>query len=251
MQLLRRVTTSAHQTLRSGAGPELIYLAKPTGTTDAQTSHLHSACLRLAADVQDIGLIWQAKWDRGDDPLLGHVLTQSLVGHDDTTRSMYTALLVNSGYRDALRPPLAAILRHRADLTDPVLLRAVIRVFGKIAEGTTDGWALLGIIDAERVDLDTRVQACWALANAAPRTPPQVLDTLLNICRARSFGSQTVTVQRAAVTACGRADHRQPLHQLAADHHQAQAVRDECRWWTKLPDHVRESIHSEDQKQRM
>jgi hypothetical protein len=243
-QLMRRVTPSMHLNLHVGMGPELVYLAKPAVTVDTQASRLHAAGLRLAADIQDIGLVWQAKWDRGDDPMLGHVLCQSLVGHDDATRSMYTALLVNSGYREALRRSMAALLRHRADLMDPVLLRAVIRLLGKVAEGAADGWALLGIIDAERVDLDTRVQACWALANASPRMPPDVHDTMLSICRTRSFGTQAVTVLRAGVAACGRADRRESLRLLADDHQQDLAVRDECRWWTALPGYVRASVRT-------
>ncbi|MGI8330390.1 hypothetical protein ACRYCC_10535 [Actinomadura scrupuli] len=243
-QLMRRITPSAHLALRGGTGPELVYLAKPAGVVDVQSGRFHATCSRLAADIQDIGLIWQAKWDRGDDPLLRHILTQSLVCPDDAARSMYTALLVNSGYRDALRPPLAAILHCGADLMDPVLLRAVIRVFGKIAEGANDGWALLGIVDAERIDLDTRVQACWALANASPCMPSEVPDTMLKICRTRSFGSQAVTVLRAGVAACGRADRHESLVKLADDREQAPAVRAECHWWTTLPGYIRASART-------
>ncbi|MEO3810799.1 hypothetical protein ABGB17_17510 [Sphaerisporangium sp. B11E5] len=243
-QLMRRLTPSVHLTMPTGMGPELVYLAKPTATADAQVSRFRATCLRLAAEVQDIGLVWQAKWERGDDPLLGHVLSQSLVGHDDAVRSMYTALLVNSGYRNALRSPLAALLRRGADLMDPVMLRAVIRVFGKVAEGASDGWALLGILGAERIDLDTRVQACWALVNASPRMPPDVLEAMLAICRTRPFGSQAITVLRAGVAACGRADRHESLRQLADDRQQVLAVRDECSWWTALPAYVRASVRA-------
>jgi hypothetical protein len=39
-----------------------------------------AACLHLATEIQDIGLVWQAKWDRGDGPLLGENLIQAMVG---------------------------------------------------------------------------------------------------------------------------------------------------------------------------
>ncbi|WP_344284537.1 hypothetical protein [Actinomadura napierensis] len=159
MQLMRRCDPAPYLGLDGAAGHELVYLAKPAARPDAQTSRYRDACLRLAAEIQDIGLVWQAKWDHGEDPLLGDVLGQSLVGQDDMTRSVYTALLVNSGYRDALRLALVRLLHQGADRFETILLRAMIRLLGKIAEGAQDGWTLLGIIGADRIDLDTRVQA--------------------------------------------------------------------------------------------
>ncbi|MEU8797526.1 hypothetical protein [Spirillospora sp. NPDC048819] len=244
IQLLRRFDPAPYLGLDRAAGPELVYLAKPAAPPDAQTSRYQGACLRLAAEIQDIGLVWQTKWDQGEDPLLGNVLTQSLIGRNDITRSVYTTLLVNSGYRDALRLSLVRLLYEEADRHETILLRAVIRLLGKIAEGTRDGWALLGIIGAERIDLDTRVQACWALANSAPRMPPGVLDTMLELCRARSFGTQATTALRASVAACGRADRREVLHMLAEDRDQVLAVRDECRWWNSLPGYIRNSVNA-------
>lgn len=247
MQLMRRLAPAPHAVLRTGggqAGPELVYLAKPPTRTDPQTNRYQATCLRLANDIQDIGLTWQAKWDQGQDPLVADILTQALVGSDDTTRSVYTTLLVNSGYRTALRQSLARLLHDQADHLDPVLLRAVIRLFGKIAEGAPDGWRLLDIIGAERIDLDTRVQACWALANAAPRMPPAVPDAMLRICRDLSFGAQATTVLRAAVAASGRADLRNHLHQLANDQNQSLAVRDECQWWNAIPGYIRRSVNT-------
>jgi hypothetical protein len=247
MQLMRRCDPAPYaglDAMTGAAGRELVYLAKPAARLDVQTSRYRGICLRLAAEIQEIGLVWQTKWNHGEDPMLGDVLTQSLIGQDDTTRSVYTTLLVNSGYRDALRMSLARLLHQEADRLETVLLRAVIRLLGKIAEGPQDGRALLDIIDAERIDLDTRVQACWALANSAPRMPPDVVDTMLELCRDRSFGAQATTVLRAAVTACGRADRRETLHLLAEDRDQVLAVRDECHWWSALPSYIRHSVNT-------
>ncbi|WP_067806096.1 hypothetical protein [Actinomadura formosensis] len=241
VQLSRRLHPAPHLGLHGEVGPDLVYLAKPA-RMDPQTSRYQAACLRLAAEIQGIGLVWQAKWEQGEDSLLGHILVQSLLGHDDTTRSVYTTLLVNSGYRDALRHTLARWLHQGADHQDPGLLRAVIRLFGKVAEGREDGWTLLNMIGADRIETDTRVQACWALANAAPRMPPDVPDTMLEFCRGRSFGAQATTALRSAVAACGRRDRRDVLRLLAEDRDQALAVRDECRWWNALPGYVRQSV---------
>lgn len=243
VQLSRRLDPAPRLILHGDAGPELVYLAK-SGRMDAQTSRYQSACLRLAAEIQDIGLVWQAKWEQGEDPLLGPILVQSLLGRDDTVRSVYTTLLVNSGYRDALRRILGRRLNQGADQQDPVFLRAVIRLFGKVAVGRQDGWALLNVIGADRIDVDTRVQACWALVNAAPRMPPEVPAGMLDVCRGRSFGSQAITALRSAVAACGRRDRRDLLHLLAEDRGQVLAVRDECRWWNALPGYVRQSVRS-------
>ncbi|HEX6473156.1 MAG TPA: hypothetical protein VF069_28960 [Streptosporangiaceae bacterium] len=97
------------------------------------------------------------------------------------------------------------------------------------------------MIDSERINLDTRVQACWALVNAAPRMPVSVPDTMLDICRRRSFGPQSVTALRAAVAACGRAGRMEPLRALREDRSLPVPVRDECRWWTALPPYIRHS----------
>ncbi len=128
---------------------------------------------------------------------------------------------------------------------DRVFFRALIRLFGKLASGADDGHLIVKIIGSERIDVDTRIQACWALGNCASRVPRSFPEKVLSLCLTKPFGSQSNTAIRAAVAACGRAGIRQTLDQIAGDSTQALAVRDECRWWNSLPQYIRRSTASE------
>ena len=84
--------------------------------------------------------------------------------------------MVNSGYARALRLVLVHQLARPDTYEDATIARALIRLLGKIATGERDGQALLHVIDSMGLDTNTRVQACWALANAAPRLPPHIIS---------------------------------------------------------------------------
>ena len=85
------------------------------------------------------------------------------------------------------------------------------------------------------LDTNTRVQACWALANAAPRLPPHIIRAALHTCRYRPFGHQAVTALRATIASCGRASLIEQLRELVDDHTVPPTARRECRWWLSLP----------------
>ncbi|MFG2304525.1 hypothetical protein [Actinacidiphila glaucinigra] len=228
----------AARALPPGATPELLYLAKADSAGDQQISRYRGVSARVAAEVQAVGLRSQSKWARGEDPALALILQQCLFGRSDDLRSATTSILTSSGYVDLLRTVLSRDLNNGTLHEDRVVARAFIRMFGKVAAGPTDGGALLRVIASERIDVDTRVQACWALANAGPRLPRPVTDSVLETCRRRSFGVQSVTALRAAVATCGRASNMQALQSLLDDPTTAPSVRDECNWWKSLPRHV-------------
>jgi hypothetical protein len=161
------------------------------------------------------------------------------------TSGACTTLLVNSGYAHALRSTLASRLDDPATHRDAAVARSLVRLFGKIAFGERDGRAILRMIDGERLDVDTRVQACWALANAAPRLPPHVVDAGVHACRHRPFGIQAVTALRAGIASCGRAGLTGPLRTLLEDRTVATAARQECAWWLSLPRGVLASVRTD------
>jgi hypothetical protein len=245
MQLLRKLGPDPQRFLSTDSSPELAYLAKPPFAPDAQSARYSGACRRIAAEVQEIGLAWQEKWENGEDRMLGEILIQSLVGRSDDLRSSSTSLLINSGYAAPLRQVLFRVLSDDAAFQDRVFFRALIRLFGKLANDADDGHLIVKIIGSERIDVDTRIQACWALGNCASRVPRSFPEKVLSLCLTKPFGSQSNTAIRAAVAACGRAGIRQALDQVAGDSTQALAVRDECRWWNSLPSYVRHSTASE------
>jgi hypothetical protein len=245
MQLLRKLGPDPRRFLGTDSGPELAYLAKSSFAPDAQSARYGDACRRIAAEVQEVGLTWQAKWENGEDLILGNILIQSLVGRSDDLRSSSTSLVINSGYATALRQVLFKVLGSDDVTSDRVFFRALIRLFGKLASGAGDGDLLIKIIGSERIDVDTRIQACWALGNCASRMPRSILENMLSLCREKSFGAQSGTAIRAAVAACGRAGIRHALDQLGEDNNQALAIRDECRWWNSLPHYIRRSTASE------
>lgn len=202
---------------------------------DPQRNRYQALAARLVAQVQDIGLRWPGKWAAGEDQVLAEVLTQTLFGRDDVLRSAYTTLMVNSAYAQALRQVLVRQVAKPDTYQDVTVARALTRLLGKIASGERDGRALLRMIDSVGLDTGTRIQACWALANAAPRLPPHIVQAALNACRQRPFGHQTITALRAAIASCGRAGLTTPLRALLDDHTVAPAARHECAWWLSLP----------------
>lgn len=244
LHLLRQLDHRATRDVLPRTGDiELVYLAKPDPGGDPQQHRYHTLAAHLAAQVQDVGLRWQAKWATGEDHILTEILPQALFGRDDTLRGAHTTLLVNSGYARALRSVLVRQLAQPDVFDDATIVRALTRLLGKIAIGERDGRTLLRLIDGVGVDTDTRMQACWALANAAPHLPPHILHATLHACRHRSFGHQSVTALRAAIAACGRAGMTAPLRALLADHTIAPAARRECAWWLSLPPGVLASTH--------
>ena len=245
MQLLRKLGPDPQRFLNTDSGPELTYLAKPPLAPDAQSARYGDACRRIAAEVQEIGLAWQEKWENGEDRMLGEILIKSLVGRSDDLRSSSTSLLINSGYAASLRQVLSRVLSDNAASQDRVFFRALIRLFGKLASSADDGHLLIKIIGSERIDVDTRIQACWALGNCASRVPRSFPENMLSLCLTKPFGAQSNTAIRAAVAACGRAGIRHALDQVGGDNTQSLAVRDECRWWNSLPYYVRRSTASE------
>ncbi|MGW2769610.1 hypothetical protein [Streptomyces sp. NPDC001275] len=242
LQLFRALQGSgasrAARALPPGATPELLYLAKPDGVGDRQNTRYRDICSRISAEIQAVGLRWQSKWARSEDPGLGLILEQCLFGRSDDLRSATTSILTSSGYVVPLRTVLARELNSGKLHEDRVVARAFIRLFGKVAAGRGDGLALLRVVDSEHTDVDTRIQACWALANSGPRLPKSLSEAALETCRRRSFGVQSVTALRAAVATCGRASNAQALQSLLDDPTVALSVRDECNWWKSLPPHV-------------
>ncbi|WP_253889611.1 hypothetical protein [Actinokineospora diospyrosa] len=89
------------------------------------------------------------------------------------------------------------------------------------------------------MDRDTRIQACWALSNAAPRLPRPLVLLGLESCSRERFGDQAVTALRAGISACGRTE---PLRDLLADPDTAWEARRECQRWLLLPAGVRAAI---------
>lgn len=146
--------------------------------------------------------------------------------------------LVLSARAEVSRIVLARDLSSGKLHEDRVVARAFIRMFGKVAAGPGDGDALLRVVCSEHIDIDTRIQGCWALANAGPRLPRAVTDSALETCRRQSFGVQSVTALRAAVATCGRASDTQALQSLLDDPTTALSVRNKCNWWRSLPRHV-------------
>ncbi|MCP2272689.1 hypothetical protein LV75_005215 [Actinokineospora diospyrosa] len=71
--------------------------------------------------------------------MLTRLVEQSLFGRQDATRSALTAVLVNSGYRRALRTVLVTRLRGTDTYGDAAVTRAFIRLLGKVATGGRDG----------------------------------------------------------------------------------------------------------------
>ncbi|WP_326740361.1 hypothetical protein [Streptomyces sp. NBC_01022] len=242
LQLFRALqgagTGGAARALPPGATPELLYLAKADSPGDQQKARYKGISARVAAEIQAVGLRSQSKWARGEDPGLGLILQLCLFGRSDDLRSASTSILTSSGYVDPLRAVLARDLNSGKLHEDRVVARAFIRIFGKVAAGPGDGGTLLRAVCSEHIDIDTRIQACWALANAGPRLPRAVTDSALEACRRRSFGAQSVTALRAAVATCGRSSNTQALQTLLDDPTTALSVRDECNWWRSLPRHV-------------
>ncbi len=246
LQLLSSLDRRAAAWVQPRTGePELIYLAKPTEGIDPQQTRYRSFAGGLAAQVQESGLRWQGKWATGEDRVLTEVLTHTLFGHDDTARSAYTSLLTNSGYVRALRLVLTRHLTDQNAHQDATVVRALIRLLGKIAAGERDGRIILRMIDSPLLDIDTRVQACWALANAAPRLPHHIVQAALHACRHRPFGQQAVTVLRAAIASCGRKGLIGPLRELIDDHMVPTEARHECAWWLSLPHGVLASVRAD------
>jgi hypothetical protein len=236
LQLLRILDHRATQRILPRTGDiELIYLAKPTQHNDPQHNRYDALAAQLVGQVQDIGLRWQSKWTAGEDHILAEVLTQTLFGRDDTTRSGYTTLIVNSGYATAVRQVLVQQLARADTYQDATVARALIRLLGKIAAGERDGRTLLHLINSAGLDVDTRIQACWALANAAPRLPSYIVHAALQACRQRSFGHQSVTALRAVIAASGRTGLTTLLRNLLNDPSLAPSARYECAWWLSLP----------------
>jgi hypothetical protein len=245
MQLLRKLGPDPQRFLTTDSSPELAYLAKPPFAADPQSVRYGDACRRIAAEVQEIGLTWQGKWENGEDRMLREILVQSLVGRSDDLRSSSTSLVINSGYAAPLRQVLFRALSGNAPSQDRVFFRALVRLFGKLASGAEDGHLLINIIGSERIDIDTRIQACWALGNCANRVPRSFPENMLSLCLAKPFGAQSNTAIRAAVAACGRAGIRRALDQVGGDSAQSLAIRDECRWWNSLPHYIGRSTGSE------
>jgi hypothetical protein len=246
MQLLRTLDPGAARRILPRTGDvELVYLGKADGGTDPQRARYGALAARLAAEIQDGGLRRQGKWAAGEDPVLAEVLVQSLFGRDGPARGACTTLLVNSGYARALRAALAGRLDDTATYRDAAVARSLVRLFGKVASGERDGRAILRMIDGERLDVDTRVQACWALANAAPRLPPHVVRAGVHACRHRPFGVQAVTALRAGIASCGRAGLTGPLRTLLDDRTVAPSARRECAWWLSLPRGVLASVRTD------
>ncbi|MFC9085480.1 hypothetical protein [Nocardiopsis dassonvillei] len=242
LQLFRTLQGSgsvgAVRALPPGANPEFLYLAKADGAGDRQSARYRGVCLRISAEIQAAGLRYQSKWARGEDAGLGMILEQCLFGRSDDMRSAATSILTSSGYVSPLRAVLMREVNSEKLHEDRVIARAFIRLFGKVAAGRGDGLALLHVVNSERIDVDTRIQACWALANAGPRLPRSVSESMLETCRQRSFGVQSVTALRAAAATCGRTSNIEALQSLLEDSTVALSVRDESNWWMSLPRHV-------------
>jgi hypothetical protein len=236
MQLLHTLDRqTVDRVLRRADNSELIFLAKPETSSDAQYTRYHAYAARLAAHVQDLGLRWQAKWATGEDHVLTEIVTHTLFGRRDDARASYTTLLINSGYLTALHRTVVDHLTDSGTYNDVTVTRALIRLLGKIATGDRAGTALLRVIDSTRFDVDTRIQACWALANAAPRTPSHLVLAALHACQRRPFGHQSTTALRAMIASCGRSGLTTPLRTLLDDHNVPHAARRECAWWLSLP----------------
>lgn len=242
LQLFRTLQGSgsggAVRALPPGATPELLYLAKADGAGDRQSARYRDVCSRISAEIQAVGLRYQSKWARGEDAGLGMILEQCLFGRSDDLRSAATSILTSSGYVSPLRAVLMREINSEKLHEDRVIARAFIRLFGKVAAGRGDGLALLHVVSSERIDVDTRIQACWSLANAGPRLPRSVSESMLETCRRRSFGVQSVTALRAAAATCGRTSNIEALQSLLEDSTVALSVRDESNWWVSLPRHV-------------
>jgi hypothetical protein len=123
--------------------------------------------------------------------------------------------------------------------------RAVIRLAGKVASGAQDGHTLLRLIASPRLDIDTRVQTCWALANAAPRLPRTVLDNALSAYRDYSFGTQSVTALRAIIAASARTRNTDNLRLVLDDRTAPPPARQECAWWLSLSPGVLAAISAQ------
>lgn len=229
--------TAARRVLHHVGDGELVYRAKPTGVTDAQRARYRGFAEQFAANVQELGPRWRSKWASSEDRVLVDVVTETLFG-SGVTQSGYTALLTNSGYRDALSETVTDRLADMSTYQDVTVARAVVRLAGKVVSGQVAGHRLLRIISSPRLDVDTRVQTAWALANAAPRLPRQIVDGILEICQDRSFGTQAVTVLRAIIAASARAGSITNLRSVLEDNTAPPPARRECAWWLSLPSGV-------------
>ncbi|TCO59416.1 hypothetical protein [Actinocrispum wychmicini] len=225
---------AARRVLHRVGDGELVYRAKPSDVTDAQRIRYREFAEQFATTLQEIGPKHRSKWVHGEDRVLVEVVTETLFG-SGAAQSGYTALLTNSGYRDALSQ---AVTDHLADTTtyqDVTVARAMVRLAGKVVSGPAAGRTLLRIIGSSRLDVDTRVQTAWALANAAPRLPRKFMDGILDIRQDRSFGSQAVTVLRAIIAASARAGNTTNLRSVLDDDTAPSPARQECAWWLSLP----------------
>jgi len=221
---------------RLGDG-ELIYRAKPGGVTDTQRARYREFAEQLAIVIQELGPRHRHKWVSSEDRVLVNILTETLFG-SGATQSGYTALLTNSGYRSALSQTVTDRLTDTSTYQDVTVARAIVRLAGKVVSGQAAGRALLRIISSPRLDVNTRVQTAWALANAAPRLPRRLMDGILDIPRDRSLGTQSVTVLRAIIATSARAGSTTNLRSVLEDDTAPHAARRECAWWLSLPSGV-------------
>lgn len=229
--------TAARRVLHRVGDGELVYRAKPSGVIDAQRARYRGFAEQFATSVQELGPRCRSKWVSSEDRVLVDVVTETLFGRG-AAQSGYTVLLTNSGYRSALSQTVTNRLADTATYQDVTVARAVVRLAGKVVSGRAAGHALLRIIGSPRLDVDTRVQTAWALANAAPRLPRTIMDGILEICRDRSFGTQTVTVLRAIIAASARAGNTTNLRSVLEDDTAPPPARRECAWWLSLPSGV-------------
>jgi hypothetical protein len=229
--------TAARRALHHVDDGELLYRAKPARGTDAQRTRYHLFAEQFAASVQELGPRYRSKWISSEDRILVNIAKETLFG-GGATQSGYTTLLTNSGYRDALAQTVSDLLADMSTYEDVTIARAVVRLAGKIVSGQEAGHTLLRIIGSEKIDIDTRVQTAWALANAAPRLPGKVMNGILDICRDHSFGTQAVTVLRAIIAASARAGSTTNLRSVLEDDTAPQPARRECAWWLSLPSGV-------------
>lgn len=240
--------TAARRVLHRVADGELVYRAKPSGVTDAQRARYRQFAEQFATKLQELGPRWRSKWVSSEDRVLVDVVTEALFG-SGATQSGYTALLTNSGYRDALSHTLADHVADTATYQDVAVARAIVRLAGKVVSGQAAGHMLLRIIGSPRLDVDTRVQTAWALANAAPRLPRKIMDGILDIRQDRSFGTQAVTLLRAITAASARAGNTANLRSVLDDHTAPSPARQECAWWLSLPRGVLAAMEGSDPRE--
>lgn len=225
---------AAQRVLHRVGDGELVYRAKPAQVSDAQQSRYREFAEHFATQLAELGPRWRGKWASGEDRVLVDIVTETLFGRD-ATQSGHTTLLTNSGYLDALRGTVTDHLTNPDTYQDVTVARAIVRLAGKVASGARAGHTLLRLIATPRLDVDTRVQTCWALANAAPRLPRMIMDTALDVYRQHSFGTQSVTALRAIIAASARAGSTKNLRLVLHDDTAPPPARQECAWWLSLP----------------